>query len=323
MPERKYRFNNKTLNFEPIRLTVWQRIKRVALALLPGLLVGLAGIFLVYQFVDSPKEASLKRENQQLLVQYEFLNDELDGLHAVLADVRRRDDNIYRVIFEADPLPESMRRAGVGGVDRYKDLEGFANSDVVVGTRKRLDKLAKQVYVQSISLDEVADLALRKQEMLASIPAVQPISNAELDHVASGFGMRMHPIHKIVKFHAGMDFTAPVGAEIHATGNGRVELAEYASNGYGLHVIMDHGFDYKTLYAHLSEINVRAGQVVRRGDVIGRVGNTGLSVGPHLHYEVHRDGLPIDPANYFFNDLSPAEYALMVERSRNASQSLD
>lgn len=323
MPERKYRFNNKTLNFELIRRTPWQKIRRTALVLIPGLLVGLAGIFLVYQFVDSPKESALKRENQQLLVQYELLNDELDGLQDVLDDVRRRDDNIYRVIFEADPLPENMRRAGVGGVNRYKDLEGYAASDIVVDTRKRLDKLAKQVYVQSLSLDEVADLALRKQEMLASIPAVQPISNKELQYVASGFGMRMHPIHKIVKFHAGMDFTAPVGSEIHATGNGRVVLADYASNGYGLHVIIDHGFDYSTLYAHLDEINVRAGQVVKRGDVIGRVGNTGLSVGPHLHYEVHRDGVPIDPANYFFNDLTPEEYALMVERSRNASQSFD
>lgn len=323
MPEHKYRFNPQTLNFERIRLSAWQKVKRVTLALTPGLLVGLMGIFLVYQFVDSPKEAALRRENQQLLLQYELLNKQLAEVDEVLRDVRRRDDNIYRVIFEADPLPESMRRAGTGGVNRYRDLASFANSEVVIGTRKRLDGLAKQLIVQSVSLDEVADLALRKQELLASIPAVQPIRNEDLTLVSSGFGERLHPIHKIIKFHAGLDFTAPQGTEIYATGDGRVEFADYATNGYGIHVILDHGFDYKTLYGHLSALKVRAGAKVKRGDLIGLVGNTGLSAGPHLHYEVHKGEQPVDPANYFFNDLTPEEYARMLDISRNSGQSLD
>lgn len=323
MPEHKYRFNPQTLNFERIRLTAWQKVRRVTLALTPGLLVGLLGIFLVYQFVDSPKEALLKRENQQLLTQYELLNRQLSEVEDVLRDVRRRDDNIYRVIFEADPLPESMRRAGSGGVNRYRDLAGFAGSEVVIGTRKRLDALTRQLIVQSESLDEVASLALRKKELLASIPAVQPISNRDLTMISSGFGERLHPIHKIAKFHAGMDFTAPVGTEIYATGDGRVEFADYATNGYGIHVVIDHGFDYKTLYGHLSTLKVRPGQQVKRGDPIGLVGNTGLSAGPHLHYEVHKGGTPVDPANYFFNDLTPEEYARVLEISRNAGQSLD
>lgn len=323
MAELKYRFNPKTLNFERIRLSTWQKTKRVLLALTPGLLVGLAGILLVYQFVDSPKEATMRRENQQLLTQYELLNKQLAEYDRVLADVQRRDDNIYRVIFEADPLPASMRQAGSGGVNRYRDLDQFASSEVVIGTRRRLDELTRRLVVQSKSLDEVAQLVLRKQEMLASIPAVQPIPNEDLTATAGGFGMRIHPIHKIPKFHAGMDFTAKQGTPIHATGDGRVTYAEYGTNGYGMHVVVDHGFGYETLYAHMSELKVRRGQKVKRGDVLGLVGNTGLSAGPHLHYEVHKGGEPVDPANYYFNDLSPEEYARMLELSRNAGQSLD
>lgn len=323
MAELKYRFNPDTLNFERIRLSAWQKAKRILLMLSPGLIVGVLGIALVYQFVDSPKEATLRRENQQLLMQYELINKHLGEVESVLLDVRRRDDNIYRLIFEADPLPETMRRAGTGGVNRYRDLAGYASSEVVIATHKRLDALAKQLYVQSVSLDEVAGMVLRKQEMLASIPAVQPIPNEDLTSTAGGFGWRIHPIHKIQKFHAGMDFVAKPGTPIYATGDGRVTFADYATNGYGMHVVIDHGYDYETLYAHLSKLEVKVGQRVKRGDVIGLVGNTGLSAGPHLHYEVHKGGEPVDPANFFFNDLSPEEYARMIELSRNAGQSLD
>ncbi|MBK7242216.1 MAG: M23 family metallopeptidase [Flavobacteriales bacterium] len=323
MAELKYRFNPDTLNFERIRLSAWQRSKRIGLMLLPGLLVGLVCTFLVYQFLDSPKEANLRRENQQLLVQYELLNKQLGEYDNVLSDVRRRDDNIYRVIFEADPLPESMRQAGSGGVNRYKDLQGFASSDIVIDTKKRLDKLTRQLLVQSRSLDHVAELVLRKQEMLASIPAVQPINNKDLTMIASGYGMRIHPIHKIPKFHAGMDFTAKVGTPIYATGDGRVTFADYSTNGYGLHVIVDHGFDYETLYAHMSVLKVKNGQRLQRGDLLGFVGNSGLSSGPHLHYEVHKGSEAVDPANYYFNDLTPEEYTRLLEISRNAGQSYD
>ena len=323
MAELKYRFNPDTLNFERIRLTAWQRTKRLLLLLTPGLLVGLLGMVLVYQFVDSPKERLLRRENKQMLLQYELVNKQLAELERVLADVRRRDDNLYRVIFEADPLPESMRMAGAGGVNRYKEMEGFSTSNVVIGTRRRSDELARRLVVQSRSLDEVASMVILKQEMLASIPSIQPIANEDLTATAGGFGMRIHPIHKIPKFHAGMDFTSKQGTPIHSTGDGRVTYADYSTNGYGTHIVIDHGFGYETLYAHLSELKVRRGQKVKRGELIGLVGNTGLSAGPHLHYEVHKDGEAMDPANYFFNDLSPEEYARMLEISRNAGQSLD
>jgi hypothetical protein len=323
MAELKYRFNPDTLNFERIRLSAWQRAKRILLMLTPGLLVGLVGIVLAYQFLDSPKEALLRRENKQLLLQYELLNKQLGEFDRVLGDVRRRDDNIYRVIFEADPLPESMRQAGAGGVDRYRDLQGFASTDLVKETRARLDRLTRQLVVQSKSLDEVASMVLLKQDMLASIPSIQPVANEDLTNTAGGFGWRIHPIHKISKFHAGMDFTAKTGTPIYATGDGKVVFAEYATNGYGMHVVIDHGYDYQTLYAHMSKLQVKKGQQVKRGDVIGLIGNTGLSAGPHLHYEVHKGGEPVDPVNFFFNDLSPQEYAQMLEISRNAGQSLD
>ena len=322
MAELKYRFNPDTLNFERIRVSGWQKAKRTMLALLPGLLVGIAGMFLLAQFVDTSAEAQLKRENQQLAVQYELVNKRLSEIETVLYDVQRRDDNVYRVIFEADPIPASVRQAGIGGVNRYKDLDGYASSELVKTTRERLDGIAKRLYVQSLSLDEVAGLAMRKQEMLASIPSIQPIA-MEKTQVSSGFGERMHPILKIIKMHQGLDFTSPVGTEVYASGNGRVAFADYSTGGYGVHVVIDHGFGYETLYAHLSRLKVRPGQKVERGELIGWSGNTGLSSAPHLHYEVHRSGDAVDPSNYLFNSLTPEEYARLIEQSRNASQSFD
>ncbi len=322
MGEHKYRFNPDTLNFERIRTTGWKKVKRAALALTPGLLVGIIGIFLAFQFVDSPKEAALRRENQQLMVEYELIHKQLAEMEEVLADVERRDDNVYRVIFEAPPIPSTVRMAGIGGVNRYSSLEGFANSELVVGTRKRLDKLAKRLYVESKSLDEVGKLVLRKQEMLASIPSVEPIPRDQT-RLSSGYGERIHPIYKIGKAHLGLDFTSPTGTAIHATGDATVEFAGYNTSGYGYHVILDHGYGYKTLYGHMSEVNVRKGQKVKRGDVIGEVGSTGLSTGPHLHYEVIKDGAHVDPINFLFNSLTPEEYARMVEIASNAGQSMD
>ncbi len=322
MGEHKYRFNPDTLNFERIRTTGWKKLKRISLALAPGLLLGVAGIFLAFQFIDSPKEATLRRENQQLMVEYELVNKQLGEMENVLGDLERRDDNVYRVIFEADPIPSTVRMAGIGGVNRYKDLEGFANSELVVGTRKRLDRIAKRMYVQSLSLDEVGKLVLRKQDMLASIPSVEPIPQDET-RLSSGFGERMHPIYKIGKAHLGLDFTSPVGTPIHATGDATVEFAGYNSSGYGNHVILNHGYGYQTLYGHMSKVLVRRGQKVKRGDIIGEVGSTGLSSGPHLHYEVIKDGEHLDPINFLFNSLTPEEYARMVELAGNAGQSMD
>lgn len=323
MAKIKYKYNPNTLNYEKIQLTFVDRLKKVLTYILVGLFFATIIIALAYTFIDSPKELTLKRELAQLKSRYELMNKDLNSLEAVLADIEGRDDNIYRQILESEPLPQSVRSAGVGGVNRYVHLEGYSNSELVINTQKRLDKLKKRLYVQSKSFDEVVELAKNKEKMLASIPAVQPVPNKNLKRVASGFGYRMHPIYKVRKMHWGMDFSAPTGTEIFATGDGTIAKVDKSRRGYGWHVVIDHGYGYKTLYAHMSQIDVRKGQKVNRGDVIGLVGNTGISSAPHLHYEVIKDGKKINPANFYFNDLSPEEYDLMIELSSSVNQSFD
>ena len=323
MAKIKYKYNPNTLNYEKIQLTFKDRLKKALTYALVGLFFAAIIVFFAYTFFDSPKELMLKRENAQLKTQYELIARDLSQMESVLADLERRDDNIYRQILESEPIPQSVRAAGVGGVNRYTHLEGYQNSELVVQTRQRIDKLKKRLYVQSKSFDEVVALAQNKEEMLASIPAVQPVPNKNLRRVASGFGYRIHPIYKVRKMHWGMDFSAPTGTEIFATGDGRVERVVKSRRGYGKHVIIDHGYGYKTLYAHMSQIDVRRGQKVKRGDVIGLVGNTGISSAPHLHYEVIKDGKKINPANFYFNDLTPEEYDLMIELSSSVNQSFD
>ena len=235
-----------------------------------------------------------------------------------------RDDNIYRVIFETDPIPSSIRRAGSGGVDQYEHLRQIDNADLLIGTAKKIDELSKAIYIQSKSFDKIEELAKNKIDMLASIPAILPVSlkNKSTHQVTSSFGYRMHPIYKTPKFHAGMDFTGTVGTPIYATGNGVVIESKF-DKGYGRHVVIDHGFSYKTLYAHMDKILAKKGQKIKRGDVIGYLGNTGLSTGPHLHYEVRKNNKPIDPINFYFNDLTPDEFELLVETANNTGQSMD
>ena len=279
------------------------------------------GFNLVY---DSPKEKQLIAEKEELLLQYELLNNKLDQTSVILADLENRDDNIYRTIFEAEPIPDNLRKAGSGGVNRYKNLEKFkGDADIVISTTKKLDRLSKQLYIQSKSFDEIYELAKQKEELLASIPAIQPVSNKNLTRMASGYGMRIDPHYKTPAFHEGMDFTAPTGTPIYATGNGTVTRSDNGSRGYGNHVRIDHGFGYLTLYGHMSEIAVKQGQNVIRGEIIGYVGNTGKSSGPHLHYEVHKNDRPINPINFYFSDLSPEEYDLMIQLSSQENQSFD
>ncbi|MFP4059130.1 MAG: M23 family metallopeptidase [Bacteroidales bacterium] len=323
MPKNKYRFNPETLNYDKIDLTIREKILRGFAFIFVSIAVAVVYYGIFSSFFDTPKEKKLRRENAQLMLQYDIMDKRMDDIASVLEDIQRRDDNIYRTIFEAEPIPRSIREAGFGGVNRYADLEGFDYSDIVINTAQRLEKLTKQIYIQSKSYDEVIDLALRKEEMLAAMPAIQPISNKDLTRTASGWGYRIHPIYKIKKFHYGMDFTAPLGAEIYATGDGIVDVINRSRRGYGNKVIIDHGFGYKTLYAHLHDFNVKEGQRVKRGDIIGYVGNTGLSTAPHLHYEVHLNNKPVNPINYYMNDLTPAEYDRMIEISMNSGQSFD
>ena len=323
MAKVKYYYDTKTLSYKRIEHSRAKKIKTLFYFLIGSAFTGLLMVIIFFQFFDSPKEKILNREIKQLISQYRLVQDKLQQVELVLDDIHQRDDNIYRVIFEADPIPTSIRKAGYGGVNRYKDLEGYNNSELIIATTKKIDQITKQLYIQSKSFDDVIELAKNKAVMLASIPAIQPVSNKNLKQMASGFGMRIHPIYKTQQFHAGMDFTAKIGTPIYATGNGKIEKVESSARGYGKYVIIDHGFGYKTLYAHMSKFKVTIGQKVNRGDVIGYVGNTGLSSGPHLHYEVHKYGEKINPVNFYFNDLTAEQYEKMLEISTQNNQSFD
>ncbi len=323
MSRTKYRFNTRTLSYEKIEIGWKQRLSKISTYLFSSAVFGLFIYLMVTQFIDSPKEKLLKRENSQLKAQYEFLDKRMDQVSSVLEDIQRRDDEIYRVIFEAEPIAKEIREAGFGGVNRYKKLEGYKNSELIIESAEKIDKISKQLYIQSKSYDDVFKMAKSKEKMIASIPAIQPIPNKNLRRMASGYGMRMHPIHKIWKKHTGMDFSAERGTEIYATGDGVVVSAKKERRGYGYHIVIDHGYGYKTLYGHMQKFNVRKGQKVKRGEVIGYVGNTGTSVAPHLHYEVIRNGDKINPINFYFNDLSPEEYDEMIEISSQSNQSFD
>lgn len=323
MPKIRYHFNPKSLKIEKIQVTLRQKVARLLSVVATGLVFATVVLVLAYNFLESPKERMLERELDQFKLQYKILNDRLSQVQSVVTDLQDRDDNIYRVIFEAEPIPSSVRKAGFGGTDRYEKLEGYKNSEIIKSTTQKLDIITSQLYVQSKSYDEVFELAKKKEDMMASIPAIQPISNKKLRRIGSYYGYRTDPFYKVTKFHEGIDFTASVGTEIYSTGDGTVVSVERSRGGYGNCIIVNHGFGYQTLYAHLSKMDVRRGQKVKRGQVIGRVGNTGKSTAPHLHYEVHKGSKSIDPINYFFNDITPEEYELMTELSQRPSQTLD
>lgn len=323
MAKVRYHFNTKSLTYEKVRVTFRQRFFRLLSVVATGMVFASVVILLAYNFIESPKERILQREIEQYKLQYAILNDRLENIQAVVNDLQDRDDNIYRVIFESEPIPSSVRKAGFGGANRYSRLEGFKNSDLIINTTRTVDALASQLYVQSKSFDEVFEMAKRKKDMIASIPAIQPVSNTDLRRIGSYFGYRTDPFYKVTKLHEGIDFTAPIGTDIYATGDGVVTETEYSKVGYGNFIVINHGFGYETKYAHLSKIMVKRGQKIKRGQVIGHVGNTGKSTAPHLHYEVHKSGRPIDPINFFFNDITPEEYSMMIELSQRPSQTLD
>jgi murein DD-endopeptidase MepM/ murein hydrolase activator NlpD len=293
-----YRFNPDTLSFDKIERNVRTLIKRVLGYLSTGIVSGIIFFFIFLQFFETPVTKRLKRENEQLVSQYNLMSKDIEKITLAMEDIQMRDDNIYRVIFEANPIPSSVRMAGFGGANRYTKLESMDNSELIISVTKKLDVLSKQVYVQSKSYDE------------------------DLKRTASGWGLRMHPIYRIPRFHYGMDFTAPTGTDVFATGNGIVKDVG-RDGGYGNIVLIDHGYGYESMYGHLVRTNVKVGQVIKRGDVIGFIGSTGASVGPHLHYEVTKNGQKVNPQNYFFMDLNPAEYEKMIAISANMGQSFD
>lgn len=323
MAKNKYHFDLESLSLHPNRLSLKGILIKIITYFFAGVVISVAFYLALSRFFDSPKERILKRENEQMKLQYEIMQKKFSQISEVIEDLRQRDDNIYRTIFEAEPIPRSVREAGFGGVNRYVELEGYENSSIVISTAKKLDKILKQIYIQSKSYDQIIPLALNKEDMLRCIPAIQPVANKGLERTSSGWGWRIHPYFKIKIFHSGIDFAAPIGTEIYATGDGVVEKIENSFHGYGMSIVIDHGFGYKTLYAHLSAFKVRLGQKIKRGDIIGAVGNTGLSTGPHIHYEVIKNSDKVNPVNYFFNDLTPEQYDQIVTISSNSGQALD
>ena len=317
-----YIFNPKTRTYDRFYPTFRQRMLNILKQLFVGMGLG-AGSFIVLIWIfGSPSEKELRIENSRLLAQYNVLSRRLDEALGVLQGIQQRDDNLYRVVLQADPVAEAVRKAGYGGTNRYEELMDMANSDLVVNTTQKMDMLNRQLYIQSKSFDEVVDLCKNHDEMLKCIPAIQPVSNKNLKQTASGYGLRIDPIYKTTKFHAGMDFSANTGTPVYATGNGTVVKAGWES-AYGNLIKVDHGFGYVTWYAHLSKIKVRVGQKVVRGEVIGDVGNTGKSTGPHLHYEVHVKGKVVNPVNYYFMDLSAEDYDKMIELAANQGKVFD
>lgn len=319
MKKGKYKFNYETLSYEKVQITIREFIFR---KVLPHFTLSIVfGIFLAIvalKYFDSPIEKKLTSENDILKVKFDLLNKKISGISTEITKIQTNDDEVYRLIFEADPIPASMRTAGFGGTDKYKALKGFDNSDLLISTTKSLDVVSKQLVVQSESFDEVIDLVNEKEQMLACIPAIQPISNKDLTRFGSPFGYRKHPILGYVRMHEGVDLTAPKGTPVYAPGDGVVFKADANNRGYGNCIKINHGYGYITVYGHLDEILVNPGQTVKRGDLIGTVGNTGLSTSPHLHYEVRIDNVPVDPTNFYYNDITDEGYEQMIEAAATA-----
>ena len=322
MAKVKYYYDSETLSYRRIETSKGYITRLILLSSLSVLVLMFVGFIVFSQFLKTPDHMAVESELENLKFNYEVLNKRLDESSQILSQMQERDNNIYRAYFEANPIPEEQRKAGFGGVNRYQYLEGFDNSELVISATKKLDILSKQIVVQSKSLDEIVELAKEKEEMLASIPAIMPVKKEDLSYIASGYKWRMHPILKIRKFHKGMDFKAPTGTPIYASGNGTVVLARRSAT-FGKVVYIDHGFGYRTIYAHMSKIATRKGRKVKRGDLIGYVGNTGRSVAPHLHYEVHKNGRALNPINYYYGDLTPEEFLAMQIAAEKEGQSFD
>ena len=325
MAKIKYHFDSETLSYVPVESSRTVKISRLLIFFISSFLFGGIILFVLLNtsIVNTPQELLLKREVENYKLQFELINRRIVQMESVLNNIEDRDNNIYRVYFEASPIPEEQRKAGFGGVNRYKDLEGYDNSNLIINTTKKIDILTKQLVIQSKSLDEILTLAEEKENLLASIPSIQPIRNEDLKRMASGYGWRIDPFTKKRRRHFGMDFSAVRGTPVYATGNGIIKRADNRAAGFGKHIRIDHGFGYVSIYAHLDKYNVKRGQKVKRGEIIGFVGNTGRSVAPHLHYEIVKDGKKINPINFYYGNLSPDEFNILVQQASQENESLD
>ena len=325
MSKVKYYYDSENLAYRKIKTRKRIKFGVIILFLSAAALFGFLSFIILLNtpYFETPKDRLQTREIEHLRLNYALLNKKMDQLNAVVDAIEDRDNNLYRVYFNKSAIPDSIRKEGFLGKNRYKILEGYDNSQLVINTTKRIDVLSKELAIQSKSLDDILKLADAKSDLLAAIPAIQPVRNENLKQMASGFGYRTDPFTKARKMHEGMDFTAKTGTPIYATGDGVVARADNTASGYGNHIVIRHGFGYETLYAHLSKYKARAGQRVKRGDVIGYVGSTGRSEGPHLHYEVHKDGKVVNPLNFYYGNISAVEYVVIAKLANQENQSLD
>ncbi|HAE13760.1 MAG: M23 family metallopeptidase [Chitinophagales bacterium] len=323
MKKTKYYYNPNSLRFEKLEIS---RL-RVALTIFGWVCTALvfAGIivWIAFTWFDSPKERYLKKQIAEMEFEYELMTDKLDTMAIILNELQYRDDNIYRTIFEADPVSRNERLVGIGGSERFGRMSNLDNAELVKSTALKLELIKRRMVVQSKSYDELSDMVRDKEKLLAHTPAIQPVSNKDLERISSGFGYRIHPVYKFAKMHEGLDFTAPRGTDVFATADGVVETANISSRGYGNEIVINHGYGYKSRYAHLNGFAVKQGQKVKRGELIGYVGNTGLSTAPHLHYEVEKDGIKVNPINFFYNDLTPEQYLRVIDLANQYNQSYD
>ncbi|MFV0291303.1 MAG: M23 family metallopeptidase [Mangrovibacterium sp.] len=317
------KFNPETLSFENHKGGLKTKVSSIVIVISLAIVLAILISIVFLQYYESPRMLVQQKKNEKLMAQYEIMSKNMDDMERVLSDIQLRDDNLYRVVFEADPIPASIRMAGFGGINRFEQLENLDENELVKISAQKLEILTKQAYVQSKSYEELATLARNKEEMLASIPAIMPVSDKKLKYLASGYGYRIDPVYKVSKFHQGMDFAAPIGTPIYATGNGVVDRVQILNGGYGKNIIIDHGYGYETMYAHMHTVKVTDGEKITRGQLIGTVGNSGKSTGPHLHYEVRKDGVAMNPQYYYFKDLSAEQYDQMIAVTANIGQTLD
>lgn len=324
MPKSQAQLNPKAVSTKKQSQTSRKKVLKRLGFLTTAVLTGFISFWFFYSFVDSPKEKNLINENMALKANYQIMNKKLQNINAVLEDIQNRDNNLYRFLLNADPIPDELRNAGMGGINKYSYLDSLSNAKVAKNTIVLLDKMLKKTYIQSKSLDEIEQLANQRKEMLTSIPAIMPIRKELLRTPPGGYGMRLHPIYGTYKKHTGMDFSVPSGSDIFATGDGVVTKVKKERTGYGIHVVIKHNYGgYETLYAHMIRAKAKVGDKVKRGDIIGYVGSTGTSTAPHVHYEVRKNGVPLNPINYYTNDLSPKEYEDIINQTNNSVHSFD
>jgi murein DD-endopeptidase MepM/ murein hydrolase activator NlpD len=325
MAKVKYYYDSENLAYRKIKIRKRKKFGFIALFLVASGLFGFLSfvVLLNTPYFDTPKDRLLLREIDNLKLNYAVLNTKINQLNNVIAAIEDRDNNLYRTYFNTSPIPDEERKSGFEDKNRYAALEGFDNTQLVLNTTKRVDILTKELAIQSKSLDNILKLAKEKNKLLAAIPAIQPVRNENLKRMASGFGYRTDPFTKVRKMHEGMDFTAKTGSPIYATGDGVIARADNTASGFGNHVVIRHGYGYETYYAHLSKYNCRPGQGVKRGDIIGYVGSTGRSEGPHLHYEVHKNNKVVNPLNFYYGNISAVEYVAIAQLANQENQSLD